>query len=338
MTAPTRTPIAAAPVTADSPWRFYDALLQDLRAAHSRDAMIEEVMIGLTWTLCRSRQASGLAMSPEVSTRTLPWSGSLAGRPALELADWIKSWQPHEASIGMAAINTLLNAANPMQDAATPLFPQGPANLAVFEHFRPQLAGKRVVVVGRYPGLSALEAEMELTVVERKPDANDLPDPALEYLLPQADWVFLTATSLVNKTFPRLAELSAQAQLVLMGPTAPWWAGLRDYGVDYLAGVITQDDDTLSTTVAEGGGTRIFDTAVSYAVLDLRLEEVDQYRSAIAAVYARREALKQAMYDWYGQGKRHYPGAFELSRLDLQLSQLDSAFKQRWDRQQLAAG
>ncbi|XTZ10972.1 MAG: Rossmann-like domain-containing protein, partial [cyanobacterium endosymbiont of Rhopalodia yunnanensis] len=91
---------------------------------------------------------------------------------------------------------------------------------------------------------------------------------ASEYLLPESDWVFLTGTSIPNKTFPRLVELSRDAKLVLMGPTVPWLAELAEFGIDYLAGVTVVDPNALRQTVAEGGGVRIFETGVQYQLYD----------------------------------------------------------------------
>lgn len=252
-----------------SPWTLYDLLLD--RAAAAGPVPVEEILIGLTWTLCRAG-GCGLAMSPHLPTRVLPWPGTLAGRTLPELTPWLRSWNPHEATVGMAAVNAALGTGSPLAAGAVPLRPTAhSANLAVFEHFAEQVVGRRVVVVGRYPGLDGLDLGWELTVIERQPSVGDLPDPAAEYRLPEADWVFLTATSLVNKTFPRLAELSRHAKLVLMGPTAPWLPELADFGVDYLAGTRVTAPDDLRRTVAEGGGTRIFETGVEYAVADLHL-------------------------------------------------------------------
>jgi uncharacterized protein (DUF4213/DUF364 family) len=305
------------------PWELYDSLLDQIPP----DPGVTEVVIGLTWTLCRS-VGWGLAMSPGMPTRTLSWPGTLAGRSARDLAAWVRSWDPYEATAGMAAINSAINAESNLAASATPLFPSGPANLAVFEHFVPRLAGKRVVVVGRYPGLQALERDWHLSVLERQPGPGDLPDPAAEYLLPEADWVFLTATSIPNKTFPRLAELSREAQVVLMGPTVPWLGGLADYGIDYLAGVAVEDGEALRRTVAEGGGTRIFETGVRYRVLALADREVDRLRAAIAHTAARREVLKAAVerHSEPGTGER-FPGRTELEAADLLLSELDNRLK-----------
>lgn len=246
------------------PRKIYDLLLESSKT----DAVVEEVIIGLTWTLCRAN-GIGLCMSPGQATRTLPWSGTLVNKAIADITPWIYSWENYQATIGMAAINAVINSTSLLINKAEPLLPKNSANLAVFEHFLPLIRGKQVVVIGRYPGLSQYEKETEISVIERQPNANDFPDPACEYLLPEADWVFLTATSIVNKTFPRLVELSQNAKLVLMGPTVPWLPELADMGIDYLAGVAVKDAEALRQTLAEGGGTRIFDTGVQYRVLEL---------------------------------------------------------------------
>lgn len=300
------------------PWDLYDRLLDAIPAG----PQVREVVIGLTWTLCRSA-GWGLAMSPGTPTRTLSWPGTLSGRPVRDLAAWVRSWDPYEATVGMAAINSVINDAADLAASATPLFPTGPANLAVFEHFAPRLADKRVVVVGRYPKLESLNLDWQLSILERQPASGDLPDPAAEYLLPEADWVFLTATSIPNKTFPRLAELSRDAQVVLMGPTVPWLEALADYGIDYLAGVDVVDGNRLSQTVAEGGGTRIFETGARYRVAALNEGETERLRTAMAHTTTCRAALAQALDDQQFNGAQSGSStSAELEAMDRLLSEL----------------
>jgi uncharacterized protein len=247
-----------------NPREIYDLLLDSSQTT----TPIAEIIIGLTWTLCRA-EGIGLCMSPGIPTRTLSWSGTLAHKAIAELAPWIRSWDSYQATVGMAAINAAINSSSPLLAKAQPIPSRGSANLAVFEHFLPRIRGQKVAVIGRYPGLSRYESDVEMTVIERQPNSQDLPDPASEYLLPESDWVFLTGTSIPNKTFPRLVELAQQAKLVLMGPTVPWLPELADMGVDYLAGVAIANPETLRQTVAEGGGVRIFETGLEYRVLDL---------------------------------------------------------------------
>jgi uncharacterized protein (DUF4213/DUF364 family) len=244
----------------NKPQRVYELLLDHATSNNS----VEAVNIGLVWTLCKAGHC-GLAMSPQLPTRTLPWSGTLVGKSLHELSMWINEWDAYQATVGMAAINAAINAqALPAGISLTA------GNLAVFEYFLPQLIGKKVVVIGRYPHIERYAEHIDLKILERQPTANDYPDSACEFLLADADWVFLTATSLINKTFPRLAELAQHATTVLMGPTTPWLSQMADFGIDYLAGVEVFDAEKLQQTVAEGGGVRIFETGVRYRVVDLR--------------------------------------------------------------------
>ncbi|MDY7004075.1 MAG: DUF364 domain-containing protein [Cyanobacteriota bacterium] len=243
---------------------IYDLLLD----YGNTNTPIKEVLIGLTWTLCET-EGLGLCMSPGTVTRTLPWSGTLVNKPVKELAPWLRSWNSFEATVGMAAINAEINGRSLLPVQGESLSPYGPGNLAVFEYFLPMIRGKKVAIIGRYPRLSRYENEMEMTVIERQPGVDDFPDQASEHLLPEAEWVFLTATSIANKTFPRLVELAKDSQLVLMGPTMPWLADFKQFGIDYLAGVTVSNSQALRQTVAEGGGVRIFETGVQYHVLKL---------------------------------------------------------------------
>ena len=84
-----------------------------------------------------------------------------------------------------------------------------------------------------------------------------------------ADWAFITASSLANHSLPQLLQWARGARIVLMGPSTPWLAEWADFGVQYLAGVAVQEPKELFGIAAEGGGTRIFEQAVRYKVLDL---------------------------------------------------------------------
>ena len=126
-----------------NPWEIYDLLI-DKSLSESATLDIKQIIIGLTWTLCQTHSSEGgsigLAMSPNQYTRTLPWSGTLLQRPIGEIATWIKSWQPFEATIGLAVINALINTnAAPLISKAITLTASKSPNLAVFEYFLPKL-------------------------------------------------------------------------------------------------------------------------------------------------------------------------------------------------------
>lgn len=309
-----------------NPYEIYD-LLQDYAAGPEA---VREILIGLVWTYCEA-DAVGLAMSPGIPTRTLPWAGSLRGKSVAELARWVREFEPYPATVGMAAVNAAINRRHSLPEGVA----LNPGNLAVFEHFLPQIKGKKTVVVGRYPGLDAFVQahELDLTVLERNPGQGDLTDAACEYRLPGAEWVFMTASSIPNKTFHRLAQLSRNAVTVLMGPTTPWLPDLHHFGIDFLAGVEIADQDALRATVAEGGGVRLFDEAVRYRVCPLGAEAATEWaRQLIARTAGEKEALTRAMDAWYSRGEtKRFPRYGELQAATLALSRLDTCFKRLWD-------
>lgn len=315
-----------------SAWEVYD-LLMDCTSVSSK---VRRVVIGLVWTMVES-DGIGLAMSPGVATRTLPWSGELCECSLSTLSGWLRDFDPYRATLGMAAVNAALNQLK-VEVPGSVLEPgkgKG-ANLVVFKHFLPLIRGRKIVVIGRYPGLDSFAAEegLDLTILERNPQSGDLPDPAAEFLIPGADWVFLTSTTLINKTFPRLAELALDAKTVLMGPTTPWIPDFYHFGIDYLAGVEIHDAEALLRTVCEGGGVRIFDRGVRYKVLPLTLDASMAWSKAlIGEAYTARESHKAPMEAWYSgaQSAGRYPGWQDLEGLDRRLSRLDTCFKRLWD-------
>lgn len=308
------------------PYELYD-LLQDYAAGAEA---VREIVIGLVWTYCEA-EAVGMAMSPGIATRTLSWAGTLRGKTVAELARWVREFEPYPAAIGMAAVNAAINRRYPLPSGV----PLEAGNLAVFEHFLPLIKGKKTVVVGRYPGLDEFvkKHELNFVVLERAPGPGDLSDAACEYLLPTAEWVFLTASSIPNKTFPRLAELSREATTVLMGPTTPWLPELYHFGIDFLAGVEVVDREALRSTLAEGGGVRIFEAGVRYRVSPLGAKVAAQWtRQLIAQTAAKKECLTREMEAWYEGGTRkRFPRYAELEAATLILSRLDTCFKRLWD-------
>lgn len=325
MTPPLRWP----PVIRQDPWRCYDLLLDSLPAVPAE----LNIHAGMLWTLARCGDGVGLAATPQQSRRCSDLPRVPAGHSPAELAGLVRSWKAGEACVGLAAINALLAASSGAAALATPLYPDDRACNAVLAHFTSRVTG-HVVVVGRQPGLDLLRSMAQVTVIDAHPGNDEFPLAAADYLLPQADWVFLSAATLADKSFPRLAELASDAKLVLVGPSTPWLPALRGFGVDYLAGVRVNDADTLQQVVAEGGGNRIYDGAVQHAVLDLAQDEAGQLKAAIAAVFGRRNALKTEMEAWYAQGKARFPGNQELLRIDAELAQLDAHYRQVWDAQQ----
>jgi uncharacterized protein (DUF4213/DUF364 family) len=104
-------------------------------------------------------------------------------------------------------------------------------------------AGRRVAIVGHFPFVERVRrVAAECWVLELHPRPGDLSAERAAEVLPQADVVALTGTSLINHTFDELIALcqpdagNRKAHVILLGGSAPLSSVLFGYGVDVIAG------------------------------------------------------------------------------------------------------
>jgi uncharacterized protein len=227
-------------------WEIYDDLIELM----PKDVVIEEFLAGLHWFLVRSLGV-GMAMTPGEGQSSLSYIGGVAGKTVYEASQYIKSWNNFEAAMGLAAINSIIN--KPLEVEKFAGFPlEEQKNVSVFEYLKDAIKGKKVAVVGHFRDLEQISPICSLSVLERRPMTGDLPDPACEYILPQQDFVFITATTLINKTLPRLLELSRNSYIVLVGPSTPLTPCLFKHGIDMLAGNTIIDGQRVWKAISEG--------------------------------------------------------------------------------------
>lgn len=135
-----------------------------------------------------------------------------------------------------------------------------------FASLRSAYAGKKVTVIGHFPGVGKMAELCDLTVLERNPRGGiDTPDPACEYVLPSQDFVFSTGVTIINKTAPRIFDLSQNATLVLVGPSVIPSEFLFSWGVDILAGRVVLDPEKIKVGVKQGAS---FDGALRMYTLE----------------------------------------------------------------------
>jgi len=168
--------------------------------------------------------------------------GRLRYKSALGLAEYAKSDNVLEASIGMAAINSLIDIdeAKCVEENA-------------FDILAQKGKGKNIAIVGHFPWVPKLRnIAKELWVIEQRPQGGDLPAEAAEEILPQADVVGITGTAFINHTVEKLLDLSKKSFVVMIGPTTPISPVLFDYGVDVVAGVKVVEPEKTIRSISEG--------------------------------------------------------------------------------------
>ena len=228
-------------------WELYDALIEGI----PRDLTVTDSLVGTIWTAVRTQDGIGLGMTTDQKTRPRSFMGNLSGMKLLDLAAYVKSWNFIEAGLGMAAINAYYNRLSLAADNGVlrPKTDQREQDAFISTYER--IAGKKVCVVGHFPFLeNRLRDICDLRILERQPQEGDYPDTACEYLLPDADFVYITGSALINKTMPRLLALCKNAKTTLVGTSVPLTPMLFGFGIDCLAGFLPVDQDRCWRIVA----------------------------------------------------------------------------------------
>lgn len=223
-----------------------DALLESLQA----DAGVRRVQVGAFWTAVvldtdppRCGLASTLRAEHHEDGPPVGEAGRLTRRSARALAGMLRSPSVLEASIGMAAFNALLE----VDEAAC-------SEVNAREVILARGTGRRVAVVGHFPFVGQLrQAAAECWVLELRPRPGDLPAGRAAEVLPLADVVALTGTSLINHTFDGLIRLCRpDAFVVLLGGSAPLSPVLLDRHVSAVAGTRVVDAAAALAAVGQG--------------------------------------------------------------------------------------
>jgi uncharacterized protein (DUF4213/DUF364 family) len=224
--------------------------IEKLLASLETDAPVRQILVGAFWTAVvvdTDPPRCGLASTLRAETGG-PWppvvdAGRLMERSGRELAGLLRSDRILEASIGMAAYNALLQ----VNDG--PLTEVNAADI-VLEHG----TGKRIAIVGHFPFIDrAREEAAECWVLELRPGPGELPADQADVILPQADVVALTGTSLLNHTFDDLRALCRpDAFVLLLGPSVPMTPTLFDLGIDALSGTVVDDPAHVLLSVGQG--------------------------------------------------------------------------------------
>lgn len=244
-------------------WAGYDRLLNDIEKF--ADIPIMDYGMGTKFTYVRTKNSLGISKT-NASQR---FKQKIPLKMEYRISDFISgitSWNYSEASLALAAINAILNqpdtewcTGKQSRDYTSSRF--GEVKLlsySVHDHGKhlSELIGKRKVLMvegvtyedSRYRNIC------KLSVIKEEPLQGDYPTTALEYLIHENSFIYLSGTCLVNKTIERILTISKAKQVILDGIDVPIAPLLLSEGVTRLVGFIVDDIDRCITYIKQGYG------------------------------------------------------------------------------------
>jgi len=233
---------------------------------------LEDIRAGLGYTAVKlDTQRAGVACMlrhrlGKSTCSLLPDAGSLSGMAADRALHLLRSSNPVEASIGLAALNALVDEGEAGESSNDDLVEM----LGITPKDRVGMVGDIM------PLLRMIRDHAGHCVVfdEGKNEEAGITATDLEREeLPRCSVVLLSATSLLNGTFDDVLSMASGArEICVIGPSAPLLPDIfRDRGVTMLSGRRFTDVDRLLRIVSEAGGTKCFGP-VSVKV-NIRLKE-----------------------------------------------------------------
>jgi uncharacterized protein (DUF4213/DUF364 family) len=217
-------------------------LIESLRG---KDYPVKEVLTGAYWTAVVSR-GCGLASTFRDEGHPHPRGvkdvGRLTEKSTLELANYALSDYAMEASIGMAAINSLI-------DIDEEKWVEKNASQILME----KAAGADVAIIGHFPFIPELKKKARnLWVFEQRPKEGDLRPEEAREVLPRCEIVGITGTAFINHTLDNLLRWAKGKFILLIGPTTPLTPFLFDYGIQVLSGTVVVDKEEVFRYISQG--------------------------------------------------------------------------------------
>ena len=228
-------------------------ILQDILSSLKKDHVVSDLRTCVYWTAVTSLRC-GLASTMAASlfpseNHQVECAGNLLPTGAKELARLSLSSRTLEAAIGLATINSML----PIDESLC-------IDLNAEAEIRSIGKGKRIAIVGHFPFVKRLRAEAEelwTFEIPGRSRSGDFSGTELETLLPQAEVVAFTSTTLINHTLGALLDLvEPDAYKMMLGPSTPLSPVLFDYAFDALSGTVVVDRDQVLKCICQGANFR----------------------------------------------------------------------------------
>jgi uncharacterized protein (DUF4213/DUF364 family) len=229
------------------------SVLDTLLAGLPDSWRVVEIYVGVNWTLSivvspDGKRHAGIASTPrDIAPDARYQPGSyLLDINACEAANLLLSTDNSCVAVALATINALLQ---PTTSELT--------HIDAADWLSEHCKDRKVAIFGRFP---FIEDEVrpfakDVYVFEQTPETGEYRQKDMGRLLPEADLIAVTASSIINHTVDDiLSHRRAHHTIIMLGPSAPLTTRLFKCGIDALFGVRVSDQQAAIESVQSGDG------------------------------------------------------------------------------------
>ena len=218
-----------------------------INSVDTTDLFINKINIGAHLTSVQSKYC-GIASTicdRQGPDKIVKNAGKLESLSISDLLNLLKSETLLEASLGMAALNSVI--------APPAKYHTGNA----FDLIKLKASEKNLGIIGHFHFVDRFKNYVKnCWVFEKSPNGNDLPAHKINEYLPRCDVVVITGQTIINNTLMEILSYSKSAFKILLGPSAPMSQVLYDYGINVIAGVKVLKCEQVNRYIRQGANFR----------------------------------------------------------------------------------
>lgn len=246
-------------------------LVKEILSEEIEEIKVERAVIGVFFSgVVLSTHSGGIAATPikEIpeavccpsSASEMPMAGKLTEKPVLKYLDDIFSQKPMKKALGIAVLSALSNYC---WEKGFFNYLDRKMSVDAIDCIEVEKYNHPVVIGAIIPFLRLMKMnEKDYTVIELdkralKGDELDhfAPVEKTDEIVPKADLLVITATTLINGTLEHILEIAnPEAKVIVLGPTASLAPhAFFKRGVDILGGDYITNPNKMLDSLAEGG-------------------------------------------------------------------------------------
>ena len=228
----------------------------DLLSTHvPKDAVIEDVSIGIFWTAVISQYGCGISATAhrwcaDPPGAIIPEAGHLKGMPIKDVLYLYESGSLSARALACAS----LSASFHHHDMTGICWPGKAQDL--LEKLC-NIKRRHIALIGHFHFADALRNsahQLDIFELENRCESGDIPNTCIPEKLPEADIVVMTSSTLLTHSAEEiLKSCNPDAFKMIVGPTVPIHPELWKFGFDAICGSIVTDSTQVMHTVREGG-------------------------------------------------------------------------------------